>query len=105
MTNERSLGSSMSQFLNLLVKDVDANPSILIPYTKEVDMSLDDLLAGVEADDDDYVQEYCAQIDRSIEQLDNDFANHQATLEAIKEGYEYEENTEYSTLPYLYSDY
>ena len=43
-------GSSMSQFLNLLVKDVDANPSILIPYTKEMDMSLDDLLAGVEAD-------------------------------------------------------
>ena len=42
--------SVMNQFLELIVKDAELNPSKLIPYTKELDAELEDLLAGVEID-------------------------------------------------------
>jgi len=40
----------MRSFLDLLWKDVEENPSRLVPYTEEMDAELDELLAGVEAD-------------------------------------------------------
>ncbi len=40
------------QFLDLIWRDVQQNPSRLIPYTHDLDSDLDKLLFGVEVDTD-----------------------------------------------------
>ncbi len=43
----------MSLFLDTLLKDAIANPSSLIPYTKEMSDEIDELLADVSVDEDE----------------------------------------------------
>lgn len=53
-------------------------------------------------DYDDYVNEYAQRIDREIEQTNNDFDNHQATLVAIATDAAYSENVNYDEWQYPY---
>jgi hypothetical protein len=48
-TNEED-ARTLAMFLDLLIKDAQANPSKLVPYTRQLDEELDDLLEGVVLD-------------------------------------------------------
>lgn len=47
---EREEGSLTASFLDKIMEDVDNNPSKLVPFTKEMDEKLEQLLNGVELD-------------------------------------------------------